>query len=94
MKMAGPNNINTKQSYVRGEQQQYVSCNLCNKKFTRINYDSHLSDCEKKYREKQGNKVVNAKPTFSMGPINSRQPTMPAVQYGAFANRPNLKFKF
>ena len=54
----------------------------------------HLSDCEKKYREKQGNKVVNAKPTFSMGPINSRQPTMPAVQYGAFANRPNLKFKF
>ena len=37
MKMAGPNNINTKQSYVRGEQQQYVSCNLCNKKFTRIN---------------------------------------------------------
>ena len=57
MKMAGPNNINTKQSYVRGEQ-QYVSCNLCNKKFTRINYDSHLPECERKYKDKQGNKVV------------------------------------
>ena len=29
-----------------------------------------------------------------MGPINTRQPTMPAVQYGSFANRPNMKFKF
>ena len=93
MKMAGPNNINTKQSYVRGEQ-QYVSCNLCNKKFTRINYDSHLPECERKYKDKQGNKGFNTKPTFSMGSMNNRQPTMPAVQYGAFSNRPNMKFKF
>ena len=92
MKMAGPNNINVKQSYIRGEPPQYISCNLCNKKFTRINYDSHLPECERKYKDKQVNK--NSKPTFSMGPINTRQPTMHAVQYGSFANRPNMKFKF
>lgn len=31
----------------------YYQCNLCGKKFTKINYESHLNDCKQKHKEKR-----------------------------------------
>ena len=30
----------------------FVQCSMCNKKFTRLNYDFHLPDCKQKQKEK------------------------------------------
>lgn len=79
----------------------YIQCDLCNKKFTKINYDSHLLECKKKYKEKKGNNTfVNRTNNNNLfGPNNPsspavRQPTMPAVTYGGFSNKPNFNLKF
>ena len=75
----------------------YYQCNLCSKKFTKMNYESHLHDCKQKHKEKK-NITFNNKP--NMGLMNNpsspstRQPTMPAVTYGGYSKKPNFNLKF
>ena len=75
----------------------YYQCDLCNKKFTKINYESHLYECKQKHKEKK-NITFNNRP--NIGLINNsktpstRQPTMPAVNYGGYSKKPNFNLKF
>ena len=75
----------------------FIQCELCNKKFTQIKYESHLNDCKQKYKDKKNG-------TFHRGNIigpginnntnnpSVRKPTMPAVTYGS--NKPKFTVKF
>ena len=86
---------NQKEGFVRDG--IYYQCNLCNKKFTKINYESHLYECKQKHKEKK-NSTFNNKPNIGLinnpsSPSN-RQPTMPAVAYGGFSKKPNFNLKF
>ena len=87
--------VNQKEGFTRDG--IYYQCNLCNKKFTKINYESHLHDCKQKHKEKK-NITFNNKP--NMGIMNNpsssstRQPTMPAVTYGGYSKKPNFNLKF
>jgi hypothetical protein len=90
------NNKDPRQSYAR--ENQYILCNLCNKKFTKINYESHLPECKQK-NDKNNNRLnQNNKPLPKYGAYTGgvRQPTMPAVMYGGgyASNRPNFNVKF
>ena len=75
----------------------YYQCNLCNKKFTKINYESHLHDCKQKHKEKKNITFMN-KP--NMGLMNNpsspttRKPSLPAVTYGGYSKKPNFNLKF
>ncbi len=85
----------------------YVQCSMCNKKFTKLNYDFHLNDCRQKQKEKQmkmNNGINNRnslsintsigiqKPLFtSIMTTQNRRPLMPMVTYGG---RPNFNLKF
>ena len=75
----------------------YYQCNLCSKKFTKMNYESHLYDCKQKYKEKK-NTTFNNKPNIGLmnnpGSVSTRQPTMPAVTYGGYSKKPNFNLKF
>ena len=75
----------------------YYQCNLCNKKFTKINYESHLHDCKQKHKEKK-NITFNNKPNIGLmnnpSSPSTRQPTMPAVTYGGYSKKPNFNLKF
>ena len=90
------NNNNTRALYSR-DSKGFLQCELCNKKFTKINFESHLNDCKLKYKDKKNG-------TFNRGnigvPINNninnnqmtRKPLLPAVTYGR--NKPNFSVKF
>ena len=90
---------NEKEGYTRDG--IYYQCNLCNKKFTKMNYESHLHDCKQKHKEKK-NITFNNRPNMSLMNNNSnnpsspstRQPTLPAVTYGGYSKKPNLNLKF
>ena len=89
---------NEKEGYTRDG--IYYQCNLCNKKFTKMNYESHLHDCKQKHKEKK-NLTFNNRPNISLmnnnnNPSSSttRQPTLPAVTYGGYSKKPNLNLKF
>jgi len=78
----------------------YYQCDLCGKKFTKMNYESHLNDCKQKHKEKK-NITFISKP--NIGIINNnnnpsspstRQPTLPAVTYGGYSKKPNFNLKF
>ena len=75
----------------------YYQCDLCNKKFTKINYESHLFECKQKHKEK---KNITFNNRTNIGLINNpkspstRQPTMPAVNYGGYSKKPNFNLKF
>ena len=90
------NNNNTRALYSR-DSKGFLQCELCNKKFTKINFESHLDDCKLKYKDKKNG-------TFNRGntgvPINNninnnkttRKPLLSAVTYGR--NKPNFSVKF
>ena len=89
---------NEKKGYTRDG--IYYQCNLCNKKFTKMNYESHLHDCKQKHKEKK-NLTFNNRPNISLMNNNNnpsspttRQPTLPAVTYGGYSKKPNLNLKF
>ena len=100
------NNSSTRPLYSR-DTKGYYQCELCNKKFTKINYESHLNDCKQKYKDKKngtfnkgnniGGPLVNNNNNIKNNinipnkPI-SRKPMMPAVTYGR--NKPNFSVKF
>ena len=46
-------NGNSNLQYYKKDGKVFIQCDLCNKKFTKINYESHLNDCKKKYKEKK-----------------------------------------
>ena len=74
----------------------YYQCELCSKKFTKINFESHLMECKQKYKDKKNGIFIN-KPSFGNNVINTntaiRQPSMPVVTYGGLSNKPfSLKF--
>ena len=75
----------------------YYQCNLCCKKFTKMNYESHLHDCKLKHKEKKNNTFLN-KPNIGLmnnpSSPSARQPTMPAVTYGGYSKKPNFNLKF
>ena len=94
--------------YYKKDGKIFIECDLCNKKFTKINYESHLNDCKKKYKEKKNGldkNNININNNFNMNVnINgfnnnnnnnnqmSRKPMMPAVTYGS--NKPKFTVKF
>ena len=89
---------NEKEGYTRDG--IYYQCNLCNKKFTKMNYESHLHDCKQKHKKKK-NLTFNNRPNISLMNNNNnpsspttRQPTLPAVTYGGYSKKPNLNLKF
>ena len=86
---------NQKEGFIRDG--IYYQCNLCSKKFTKINYESHLHDCKLKHKEKK-NTTFNNKPNLGLmnnpGSPSTRQPTMPAVTYGGYSKKPNFNMKF
>ena len=86
---------NQKEGFIRDG--IYYQCNLCSKKFTKINYESHLHDCKLKHKEKK-NTTFNNKPNLGImnnpGSPSTRQPTMPAVTYGGYSKKPNFNLKF
>ena len=89
---------NEKEGYTRDG--IYYQCNLCNKKFTKMNYEIHLHDCKQKHKEKK-NLTFNNRPNISLMNNNNnpsspttRQPTLPAVTYGGYSKKPNLNLKF
>ena len=89
---------NEKEGYTRDG--IYYQCNLCNKKFTKMNYESHLHDCKQKHKEKK-NLTFNNRPNIRLMNNNNnpsspttRQPTLPAVTYGGYSKKPNLNLKF
>ena len=63
-----------------------------------MNFESHLPECKQKHKEKKSCTFVNKSNLNNMmnNPISSsiRQPTMPAVTYGGFSNKPNFNLKF
>ena len=67
------------------------------KKFTKMNYESHLHECKLKHKEKKNNTFLN-KPNIGLmnnpSSPSTRQPTMPAVNYGGFSKKPNFNLKF
>ena len=78
----------------------YYQCNLCGKKFTKINYENHLNDCKKKHKEKKNITFISKPNLNMMSNINNpsspstRQPTMPVVTYGGYSKKPNFNLKF
>ena len=86
---------NQKEGFIRDG--IYYQCYLCSKKFTKINYESHLHDCKLKHKEKK-NTTFNNKPNLGLmnnpGSPSTRQPTMPAVTYGGYSKKPNFNLKF
>ena len=75
----------------------YYQCNLCSKKFTKINYESHLHECKQKHKEKKNITFMN-KPNIGLinnsGSPSNRKPTLPAVTYGGSSKKPNFNLKF
>ena len=75
----------------------FILCELCNKKFTQIKYESHLNDCKQKYKDKKNGTFHRGNITGGPGINNNnnpsvRKPTMPAVTYGS--NKPKFTVKF
>ena len=76
---------------------KYIECDMCRKKFTKINYDCHLFECKQKFSAKKNGMTFN-KPNLVINEesknLRTRQPIVPAVTYGAFSSKPNFNLKF
>ena len=95
---SSPVNNNIRPLYNR-DSKGFIQCELCNKKFTQIKYESHLNDCKIKYKDKKNGTFLRSNMGSSgMNNINmnnnqaSRKPIMPAVTYGS--NKPKFTVKF
>ena len=51
--------LNRNLQYYKKDGTVFIQCDLCNKKFTKINYESHLNDC-KKYIKKRKMELIKA----------------------------------
>ena len=95
---SSPVNNNSRPLYNR-DSKGFIQCELCNKKFTQIKYESHLNDCKIKYKDKKNGTFLRSNMGSSgINNINmnnnqaSRKPIMPAVTYGS--NKPKFTVKF
>ena len=103
--LGSPSNNSNRPLYSR-DSKGFLQCELCNKKFTKINYESHLNDCKQKHKDKKngtfnrgnlGGSVMNNNIKNNMnnninGSTVSRKPMLPAVTYGR--NKPNFSLNF
>ena len=63
--------LNNNLQYYKKDGKVFIQCDLCNKKFTKINYESHLNDCKKKYKEKKNGVDKNNNLNYNRGnPVN------------------------
>ena len=63
--------MNSNLQYYKKDGKVFIQCDLCNKKFTKINYESHLNDCKKKYKEKKNGIEKNNINNFNRNnPVN------------------------
>ena len=95
---ASPVNNNSRPLYSR-DSKGFIQCELCNKKFTQIKYESHLNDCKQKYKDKKNGTFLRSNIGGSVMNNNNmnnnqvaRKPIMPAVTYGS--NKPKFSLKF
>ena len=94
---ASPPSNNNRPLYSR-DSNGFFQCELCNKKFTQIKFESHLMECKQKYKNKKGGTFHRGNFGGSMVNNNtnnnpvSRKPIMPAVTYGN--NKPKFSVKF
>ena len=51
-RLSSPKNNNNRPLYSRDEK-GFLQCELCNKKFNKINFESHLMECKQKYKDKK-----------------------------------------
>ena len=74
----------------------YYQCLLCNKKFTKIKYESHLNDCKQKNKQKKNTTFISKPNNIVNNPSSpsTRQPTLPAVTYGGYSSKPTFNVKF
>ena len=80
----------------------FLQCELCNKKFTKMNFESHLNDCKNKHKDKKnggmmrgnmGGSLINNNLKNNANNVQmSRKPIMPEVTYGR--NKPKFSLKF
>ena len=101
--ITSPNNTNNNRALYSKDSKGFYQCELCNKKFTKINFESHLNDCKQKHKDKKNgtfnrgnlggplNNNINNNNKMNDSPVN-RKPIMPAVIYGR--NKPNFSLKF
>ena len=101
--LSSPNNNNNNRPLYSRDSKGFLQCELCNKKFTKINFESHLNDCKLKHKDKKNgtfnrgnfggslNNNINSGNKMNGSPVN-RKPMMPAVTYGR--NKPNFSVKF
>jgi len=89
--------VNNRPMYIK-DSNGFIQCELCNKKFTQLKYESHLMDCKQKYKDKKNGTFHRGNITGSMMRNNNanntatRKPIMPAVAYGS--NKPKFSVKF
>ena len=63
--------MNSNLQYYKKDGKVFIQCDLCNKKFTKINYESHLNDCKKKYKERKNGMEKNNINNFNRNmPLN------------------------
>ena len=63
--------LNRNLQYYKKDGKVFIQCDLCNKNFTKINYESHLNDCKKKYKEKKNGVDKNNNLNYNRGnPVN------------------------
>ena len=100
-KLGSPtNNNNDKRVLYSRDIKGFLQCELCNKKFTKINFENHLNDCKLKYNNKKNGTFFNRGNIGNTGNNNinnnnnqmSRKPMLPAVTYGR--SKPNFSVKF
>ena len=94
--------VNNSRPLYSRDNKGFLQCELCNKKFTKINYESHLNECKQKYKDKKNGTFRNVGGSLMNNNIKnntsnnnnqmSRKPMMPAVTYGR--NKPNFSLKF
>ena len=99
--LGSPKNNNYSRQLYSRDSKGFFQCELCNKKFTKINFESHLNDCKLKHKDKKNGTFLrgnmggslnnNINNNINNNPV-SRKPIMPAVTYGR--NKPNFSLKF
>ena len=96
---SSPVNTNSNRPLYNRDSKGFIQCELCNKKFTQIKYESHLNDCKQKYKDKKNGTFLRSNMGGSVMNNNNmnnnqmnRKPIMPAVTYGS--NKPKFSVKF
>ena len=84
---------NSNLQYYKKDGKVFIQCDLCNKKFTKINYESHLNDCKKKYKEKKNGGDSKNNTYNKGGIININNNFNRNININGFNNNNNLPEK-